>query len=54
MYMSQITNQTVSHVISQIGPKNTTHLIYNSILQSIVLDIQKFPNLHALKIGGII
>ena len=52
--MSQITNQTVQNVISAIGPKNSlsTHLNYNSILQSIVQEIQKFPNLPALKIGG--
>ena len=52
--MSQITNQTVQNVISAIGPKNSlsTHLNYNSILQSIVQEIQKFPNLPILKIGG--
>ena len=52
--MSQITNQTVSDVISQIGPQNSlsTHLSYNSILQAVVQEIQKFPNLPILKIGG--
>jgi len=52
--MSQITNQTVSDIISQIGPKNSlsTHLNYNSILQCVSQEISNFPNLVSLKIGG--
>jgi len=52
--MSQITNQTISDIISQIGPKNSlsTHLNYNSILHCVSQEISNFPNLVSLKIGG--
>ena len=41
----------ISDIISQIGPKNSLskHVNYNTLLQLIVDEIRKFPNLHLLR-----
>ena len=50
--MSDIISKDISDIISQIAPKNTNslskHLNYNTILQLIVDEIRKFPNLPLL------
>ena len=49
--MSDIISKDISDIISQIGPKNTLskHVNYNKLLQLIVDEIRKFPNLPLLK-----
>ena len=49
--MSDIISKDISDIISQIGPKNTLskHVNYNTLLQLIVDEIRKFPNLPLLK-----
>ena len=49
--MSDIINKDISYIISQIGPKNSLskHVNYNTVLQLIVDEIRKFPNLNLLK-----
>ena len=49
--MSDIISKDISDIISQIGPKNSLskHVNYNTLLQLIVDEIRKFPNLPLLK-----
>jgi len=49
--MSDIISKDISDIISQIGPKNSLskHVNYNTLLQLIVDEIRKFPNLNLLK-----
>ena len=49
--MSDIISKDISDIISQIGPKNSLskHVNYNKLLQLIVDEIRKFPNLVLLK-----
>ena len=49
--MSDIISKDISDIISQIGPKNSLskHVNYNTLLQLIVDEVRKFPNLTLLK-----
>jgi len=51
IYISDIISKDISDIISEIGPKNSLskQVNYNTILQLIVDEIRKFPNLPLLK-----
>ena len=51
--MSDIKSKDISDIILQIGPKNSLskHVNYNTILNLIVEEISKFPNLGLLKLN---
>ena len=51
--MSDIKSKDISDIILQIGPKNSLskHVNYNTILNLIIEEISKFPNLELLKLN---